>query len=322
MDVNDLAASSPPRYRWLLRIAIAYVLIVVAFSIVTYAWWRRGIRVRDDVYARLRAANAPTSVTEMNARLDLRSSDAAADAGRQIAALMPTSWRQPSSQPVSTAEQARLDAASRWEDAHDARAPATPWDVVPLRASVNADAAALSMLDAVLNGRPIDWGVRYRSPINLTLLPYLNAARNAGKLLAQSATLAHADDDDALAVRRLIEAMTLADATARPPTPLVGVVSGASIVHGLVGPTIESIAATLRVGDATGAARRADVDALIARLLDDGPPHDALLAAFQGESCGRSRRRTRDNDRRACRGGRSRRRGRGSRRPASSRGKS
>jgi len=177
------------------------------------------------------------------------------------------------------------DAAwAAFEKLIDPALPLRDDEVTAIRGVVAAHAPALALVTAARSKPAVDWKIRITTPVFAVLLPDLNGQRQLARFVAADALLAHHDGDHARAARRIDELLFIARATDRQPwiiSHLVGV--GITV---LAADAASQAAPDLRVGNDSGAATRAHVDALIALLLDDAAQATARRWALMGERMG------------------------------------
>lgn len=254
---DELTICTPPRFRWLLRISVGYT-ILLAGLVGLWFWWDAHSRARFDAkIAELKAAGEPMAV-----------------AGFAVEDV-----------PVEVNAEHFLElAAPLYVDSLDATIPAVSYgfcDDIGLCRDLS------NLLDAIieLNREPLCL-LRHARGLERSSQtpagPSLAQYRQFARLAAAAANHAHVHLNDAEAVECLRDGMALSRILAerRPPT-LINLLVGIAM-DGLACRTIGQIASELDVIDQgppsiAGPARRAQVERLIADLLDES----ALAGRFR-----------------------------------------
>jgi hypothetical protein len=184
---------------------------------------------------------------------------------------------------------------------YDGYPPFPPrWHKLADRA-IPANAASLALMRQARGYSRFDWGVRAASPAYSIILPQLNEARELANLTGDAAYYAHVHGDDAEAIECVRDVLHEARALNVQPMFAVSHLVSAGC-EALALDRLESIAPGLTIesgDDVSGAkpqaavapatkrmarpATGAQVRALIAELLDDGPLSEGLREAHAGE---------------------------------------
>jgi hypothetical protein len=197
--------------------------------------------------------------------------------------------------PVSDAENAVPDlrrAASavpqksaRWEEFEGLSLglPLRDKEVAILEDVVGGHPQPIALVRAARAKGGVDWGIRFVSPTIHVLLPDLNGQRGLANFLHASALLSHHEGNDAEALERVGDLLFISRAVDRQPTLVSHLV--ATGISAMASKLAAELAPDLRIAaeGAGGAAGPEQVRALIAELLDDGPPRAGFRRAFLGE---------------------------------------
>ncbi len=255
----------PPRYRWLKRIlltATAIVLLVPAMR----CWWSYEAQRRLDAkIAEIRARGEPLLPE------DFPPSPSIPDEDNAVYYLTEAVWESRQAWDVLLID---TDAAS-----------ANIAEVLEAaQLSVEKNEQALRLARAARARHGVDWDIdlsaglyNAREPAMFQRLEvaFSDPASSAfafGSFLADVASYHHYVGDDVEAVECLRDALYYAEVVETAPTPL-GLLAAEYTIDGMWR-AVSRVAPNLHVaderGDPSGAARRADVSALIAGLLDEG----------------------------------------------------
>lgn len=260
----------PPRFRWLKRGALAIVIAMIALPGLR-VWWghaadRRLQRMADAAHARgepfwPQDFDLPPVPDAENAALTLR---------RAADALI-------------------VDSQYKAIDNGTLSNPPTEANIKELGAMMATNAKALQLSRQAGSQTKVDWGIRPRSPVMANYPPpnFLNEQRQLANLVAWTVIHDHATGDDAAAIERIQDLVHQAH--------VVDSAAPCMVTHlvclgftGLAADRIERIAPTLAVGPRTAApatkpATRAQVQKLIAELLDEESFHAGASRSFYGE---------------------------------------
>ncbi|MBU0639817.1 MAG: hypothetical protein KKB50_13195 [Planctomycetes bacterium] len=265
---RDNAVPLPPRYWWLKRLVVAFVLVAVLVG--ALRWWagRTAQRRLDAQLAAYRAAGQPVLLADFDRPPVPDEQNAVALLNQAQAALV-------------RAPQGCLDFADI--------ATCPPLCAAYLeqaRAIVAANQPALDLVRAARSRPQADWGLRLSTPVINVLLPMLGPQREIAKLLSTAALYEHEVGNDAAAVEALHDVLLCVDWMDELRFTILSHLVAVSISTQCVR-TIEYIAPRLvmaDVSDAGGqAAPRARVEALIAALLDEDGLRNAWRWAMYSE---------------------------------------
>lgn len=185
--------------------------------------------------------------------------------------------------------------AGEWERMSPAPvAPLTESETAILKAAVEVNRAALDRLDAAKPKAGVDWTLGLRTPVIMTLLPDLNPQRGLAQLLSCDALYAHQSGDDARAVRRLRQILSIGRAVDQQPffvSHLVanGIAAIATQRAWQIAPTLKVAADHPRsaAGPSAppppGPAPAPEVQGLIGDLLSYDAGNAGLVRAMRGE---------------------------------------
>ncbi|MCC6357256.1 MAG: hypothetical protein IT450_00815 [Phycisphaerales bacterium] len=261
---DEVHARTPPRYRWLIRIAVGYALLLAGL-VGLWFWWDAYSRARLDAkIAALRAAGEPTRVED---------------------------FPLPSVADELNAARALSEASALIINAIDPKLPGVD-DFVFFELELNR--GLFEFLDALisLNQEPLCLirEARELRKSNATRfggasLPVLSACRRLAKLEMAAAFCEHVRLDDAHAIEHLRDGLAVGwiVSNGAPPSVIAELV-GASI-DAVVCEVISSISAELLVTDSpvatVGPVSRVEVSALINELLADSDLRERMRRAFQ-----------------------------------------
>ncbi|MCC7291257.1 MAG: hypothetical protein IT449_04240 [Phycisphaerales bacterium] len=248
------------RARW--RRAWGMLALLFLLLVVTRVWWGAAAQRRlDAVIERYRAAGEPILIADFTPMNAPRDAENAALLYEQAAVAVVI----PSDMEVK-GESFVADLRFAWAYPEDSRR------------MVEANQPVLALLKQGDALSACDWGVRYTSPMVTALLPNLTWIRNLQKTLCALAAAQHVTGDDEAALRTWshIERINERMMTPRESGVIQDLVALACM--GTMCRSIEAVAPTLRIGDSATAssnplkpATRAQVQALIAALLDEAP---------------------------------------------------
>lgn len=263
----------PPRFWWLKRI-LTVSGILLAGLVILRLWWgwdvHRRLQSEIDKYV---AAGEPIYPEDFNPREPIPDDQNAAKFLRDAEAALNLT-------PAQT-ELVR-------ELARDPAGVKAHLDEVGRIVQSNGQVFDLVREARRLVGKPVDWGLRFKSPAISALLPSLSGQRQLSRVLSatagyQQAIGNHADTidtvDDLLAQAKTIDAN---------PTLIGHLVAIAT--NRLVVGWVESFAPELKVsrevdgaGRTSDSASRAQIERLIASLIDETGIHRAHVRALQSE---------------------------------------
>jgi hypothetical protein len=257
MTPND-SIPTPPRYRWLIRLSLLYLLLACATVALRYHWLRLS---RGEVEAQMAAyrrdgqpvlwgdfAPAPLA-DEQNAAVALRAAAVAAIVMKEEQEFM-------------------------------ASLPGAPTGAAALRLGKLVDAHR-SALDHVRRARQlgrIEWPLNLNEAAESMLLPDLGPQRGLVYFLRSASQVAHARGREAEAIEVCRDMLFCARAIDRQPA-VISMLVGSGIDE-LAADTLWRMLRTLHLDDP--AARRAAVG-LIADLLDDAAVREGAVRAVYAE---------------------------------------
>jgi hypothetical protein len=163
--------------------------------------------------------------------------------------------------------------------------PLTPGEVAIIRPALEANAPSLVKVREAMSMPSSDWasgpwssygtGRGYSSGSGYGRGIGFFRQRGLLQLLYTGALLAHTDGDDRAALGRVEELLFMARASAERPTFRAQL--GGYRINEVALATLSELIPSLRIGDAPGQAPRAQVEALIADLLNESPDRDAVV---------------------------------------------
>ena len=251
--------------RWGRRFGVAFLLFVLLIVGGFYAWTARGRSGLARQVAAYRAAGEPIEMSDFivhgvadadNAALALKEAAAAIDEKSDV-------WKvydhfdEPFALPLHAEE------------------------TTAIRDAVAANTAAFPHVDEAMRRKGIDWKIKYVSPGIQTLLPDLHAQRQLANLVVARARLNYQDGDHAAAIADLRRAAFIGRAVGHHPF-LVGHLVAIAI-NATTCEALNEMSPGLKIGTSAGDARAADVNALIADLLDDKPARQSYRLGIYGE---------------------------------------
>ena len=269
-DSSEPAVPFPPRYRWLKRGVIAFVLLIVALGVVRWRW---------GVYAERRLQQAIDEIHARGEPILIEDFKYASIPDHQNAATYFEAAAEAMQQPAGTP----LDIELLWSDPVLIRRYARHVDLW-----MEENGEALRLIERACECQEADWGVRLSSPILAIWSPKSRVQRKLTYFINTHALRAHQLGDDESAVRACRQLLRLATAAGQT-APLFGSYFTLASTNASAGGVIQAIAPTLRVGPindgqvAGAPASREQVRDLIAVLLDDTPDDECLRRALYGE---------------------------------------
>lgn len=262
--------SVPPRFWWLKRLSAAaaiYVLLLFGVRL----WWGHTAHARLEArLAEYRAKGEPIALADF-ATQPVADKDNAANDLSKAAAIVPR-------------------ANSRQLDIADLNRQSCAENLAALQPLLATNQRVLDLVHAARDKPECDWGVRLTSPASNTWLPFLAPQRHLARFLRGAALIHHFSSADDAAIEDVQDMLQIGKClgTAQPTTLIGHLVAVA--VRSAATRTIEDITPDLRV---TGAqlpspedvhpATHAQVQALIATLLDERTTTDGWRHALQCE---------------------------------------
>ena len=268
----EAQAPSPPRFRWLKRILVMAVVLIVGL-IAAQRWWaytaeRRYQALVDSTRGRgepilpadfLPAARIPDS--------------------RNAAYSLTTAAK------ALTLTQAYHDFANNYpEDA----TPLTASELDICRTAVAGNAKSLSLVRLARAQPEADWKITLTTPVVSTLLPHLNSQRELAHFMRWSVRSHHAQGDDFEAVEELRDMVAAGHTVERGPGVLVthlvalglNAIACQAVSENAFDLQVEGVATTR---PATRPATRSQIRDLIRDLTDDEAYRAEAVRAWQGE---------------------------------------
>jgi hypothetical protein len=255
---TDAVIPDPPRYWWLKRLAVAYVLLAAGTVALRYGWYRaaRG-RVAGQIAA-WRAAGQPVLAADFaSPRVD----------DPENAAVLLRAAAQSINSVRHTDEE---------RDVLNSLLPGapTPAQIVVLEKLVKARRAGLDLARRARSLPKLDWGLNFDKSLWDMSLPGLNDARTVFDLSQSACAVAHARGDDREAVELCRDMLFTSRAASGQPFLISSLVSTSLSIG--TAQSVWQIAPTLEAKDP--ATRQAAL-ALIAELLDDQHIRDCAVRA-------------------------------------------
>jgi hypothetical protein len=166
--------------------------------------------------------------------------------------------------------------------------PLTEQELSVIRPVLDTNAKTIEMVRAAMSKPEVDWaGIlpsQYRSPFPAMFFRGGGGAQRRGalgQLVGTAAMVAHQEGDDHMAVAHVHELLFLSRATGERPT--VRGQFGAQKTCEMAENILDAIIPGISIGDGRNQAKPADVKSLIARLVDDGGPRDAMQRTLRVE---------------------------------------
>src|SRR5688500_11860445 len=273
-------APHPRRYRWLTRIAALYVLVIVAVAGVRW-WWGNVSSSRFE--AAIAAAHARG---EKILVADYALSDPIPD--EQNAAFY-----------FGRASKAiKFNKTEEWAIGNAGSLPLREDIFETLGEALASHPQVLADLRAARGAPKVDWGLKVASPMWSVLLPHLYQTRRLANILRAAALHAAQRGDHAAAVEYVLDFEPLMRSLDDQPFLITHLVRIG--VEAVAADAVAEIARELEIAGGPGGggrrggapvpatgvsspARREQVRALLALLLDDQPRQSSFTAALEGE---------------------------------------
>ena len=272
---GETAGPYPPRYRWLVRIAAMYVLVIV--TVVGGRWWWGNVSSR-----RLEAAiSAAHARGERILVADYASGDPIPDEqnaafyfGRALKAI-------------------KFSKTEEWAIGNAGSLPLREDIFETLSEALASHQQVLADLRAARGAPKADWGIKVASPMWSVLLPHLNQTRQLANILRAAALHAAQRGDHAAAVEHVLDFEPLMRSLDDQPFLITHLVRIG--VEALAADTVGEIARDLEIAGGPGGAApipatgvslpasREQVRGLIALLLDDRSRRSSFMASLEGE---------------------------------------
>jgi hypothetical protein len=258
MPLND-SIPTPPRYRWLKRLSLLYLLLVAATVALRYRWLAVGRRAVDAQIAGYRQAGQPVLGSDFSPPM------------------------LPEAQNAAVALRAAADALKYTTEENDflrdlSVGTPTPVELLNLGHLVDAHRAALGHVRRARALPSLDWGFDFNQPMIAMLLPDISPQRGVAYFLQSACRVAHARGQDDQALEHCRDLLFHARAMGRQPALVAMLVSIG--IDNMATSLLWQILPTLRLDDP--ATRRAAI-ALIHDLLDDGGVRDGAVWSIYAE---------------------------------------
>ena len=159
--------------------------------------------------------------------------------------------------------------------------PLTDKELNRIRDATGELAGVFAKLDDAMKRKAVNWKTIYRSPAISTLLPDLSPQRNLARLAVNRARLNYQQGDHAAAIADLRRAMFIGNTVGRQPLLICHLVSIG--INGMVNDALAEMSSGLKIGNGAGEVRAAELNELIAQLLDDKPARAGFRRGMQGE---------------------------------------
>jgi hypothetical protein len=261
----------PPRFRWLKRLVVVYVLVAAALVGVRVWWGKVAQRRLDQGIAEIRATGEPALVEDLNGPPIKDADNAAYYYNQAIAKLNPN---------------AEAPAASNYTYNNYPPFPRKWYAMAD--ASAKANQPAFNLAREARKHPQAQWTKVYGSPLINVLLPHLNGIRNLANHVGDNALLLHMTGNDAEAVESLKDVWAMANACDQQPFLISHLVAVG--VRALMLSRLEIIAPELTIAGQSPTTRPSDrpatrkqVDELLAMILDDDAVQRAAAHAYAGE---------------------------------------
>ncbi len=256
----------PVRYRWLKRISVGCVVLLVALVLLRLWWGRVADRRLQAEIDRIIAAGEPLFPEDFD-------SPSVPDENNAVFLFEQAMAPWANSGPATLEPLVGIDPGPEyWADAEGV---------------IKANANALTLIRKIRSMPGVDWGIRVKSPVNV-LMPSLANQRQMARFVCGTARYRHHTARDDETVETLRDALAIGAVIEKHPALIANLVARA--VRSVVGSTIEILAPSLRIVSAKSSAsaagtpaNRAQIQALITDLLDAGPSREAFVRAMHFE---------------------------------------
>ena len=267
---ETLTVPVPPRFWWLKRLVVAGAVYLL-FLLGVRLWWGHAAETRlETLLARFRARGEPVALSDFIGPQIADRDNAATYLSQAAAALS-----RPASQQLDLTQLDRRSCAE---------------NLAALQSQFAAQGQVFDLIRAARDKPDVDWGVKITSPAMNILLPFLAPQRHLTRFLGGAALVHHLSGDDAAAIENLHDILRIGAGidAAQPPFLISHLVAIA--IYAYASARIEDFTPGLYVtGGAVPpppnitAAPRAEVQAVIAALLDDRLCADGWRRAMQSE---------------------------------------
>jgi len=261
----------PPRYWWLKRVGVAYVLFIAAIG--GLRWWAGAVaerRLAAEI-EKLRARGEMITMADFQEENVAEEENAATHLLRAAGIL----------NDMTAEERAEFDDLP-------GKLPLTGAQMQLAQKVLGRYSKAMEEVRAARGKRGVSWGLKLGSPAYAVPLPWLPEQRELSSLLYAAALDAHQRGDDAAAIEYVRDMLMIGRAVDRSPDLVCHLV--AIGISGGACDAAEQIAQGLRIAELAGVgpvaakpARRQQVRDLLAELLDDKAARRGFDQAMQGE---------------------------------------
>jgi len=268
---QDATQRIPPRFWWLKRVGVAYVLFIAAIG--GLRWWAGAVaerRLAADI-EKLRGRGEMITLADFQEENVAEEENAAAHLLRAAAML----------EDVTEEERAEFDDLP-------GKLPMTGAQMQLAQKVLGRYSKAMEEVRAARGKRGVSWGLKLGSPAHAVPLPWLPEQRELSSLLYAAALDAHQRGDDAAAIEYVRDMLMIGRAVDRSPFLVchlvaIGISAGAC-------DAAEQIAQGLRIAGMGGEgpagakpASREQVRKLVADLLDEAGVARGVEYSMQGE---------------------------------------
>jgi hypothetical protein len=261
----------PPRFRWLKRLVVVYLVIAAALVGVRIWWGKLAQKKLDAGIAAIRATGEPALVDDLN-RDKVPDADNAAYYYRLAITKLNPNVLSP--------------AASNYT--YNGYPPFSRKWFAMSEASAKANQGAFDLVREARKHPRVQWSSTYASPLITVILPHLNGMRDLANHVGDNALLKHFSGDDADAIESIKDIWATAHATEQQSFLITHLVAVG--IRALALDRFEVIARDLTIAGRSPTTRPTDhpatrkqVDELLAMILDDDAERAAAAHAYAGE---------------------------------------
>ena len=229
----------PPRFRWLKRIALLYVLVALALAGVRVWWGKHAQQRLDKEIAAVRATGEPAVVEDLNAD-PVPDADNAAYYYKLAAATLNATFESPAASNYTYTEYPPF--SKKW--------------FAMTEASRNANQPAFDLVREARKHPRVQWANNYGSPLVNLLLPHLNTLRNLANHIGDNALLLHFEGNDAEAIESIKDIWVMSRAAEQQSFLITHLVGGG--IRALALNRLEVIARDLTIEGSSPTTRPTD----------------------------------------------------------------
>ncbi|MEA2736682.1 MAG: hypothetical protein QOE14_3133 [Humisphaera sp.] len=244
----------PPRWRWLKRLSIAYLIFIACVALLYWAWTAYSHRQLASAIAAVQARGEPVLYEEFDPP------PIAADRNAAVLLVQAAKLFEPDAdwtRKLTQVPQYNLSSSVRWLR--------LPQDIAVVDGLITRNQPALRLVRDARALEAADWGVRIRKRMINILLPHLGGQNGLDGFLTAAAFTRHLQGDDAEALELCRDLLALGehvgDSAPFGPSQFVSYACAKDVAD-----VVEQVAAHL---DLTDRAARASASTLIAELLDE-----------------------------------------------------